>query len=44
MKAIVLTRDRIVKIRYKEDDKLNELLELLTTIPGMELIDRGYRM
>ena len=43
MKATVLTRDRVIKIRYNEDDKLNELLEALTTVPGMELIDRGYR-
>ena len=43
MKAIVLSRDKVVKIRYNEDDKLNELLEALTTVPGMELTDRGYR-
>ena len=43
MKAIVLSRDRVIKIRYNEDDKLNELLEALITVPGMELIDRGYR-
>ena len=43
MKAIVLSRDRVIKIRYNKDDKLNELLEALTTVPGMELIDRGYR-
>ena len=43
MKAIVSTRDRVIKIRYNEDDKLNELLEALITVPGMELIDRGYR-
>ena len=43
MKATVLTRDRVIKIRYNEDDKLNELLEALITVPGMELIDRGYR-
>ena len=43
MKAIVLSRDKVVKIRYNEDDKLNELLEALITVPGMELIDRGYR-
>ena len=43
MKAIILSRDRVVKIRYSEDDKLNELLEALITVPGMELIDKGYR-
>lgn len=43
MKAIILTRDRVVKIRYNEGDKLNELLEALMSVPGMELIDRGYK-
>jgi hypothetical protein len=43
MKAIVLPRDKVVKIRYNKDDKLNELLEVLTKIPDMEVIDRGYR-
>ena len=44
MKATVLPRDKVVKIRYSKDDKLNELLDALMTVPGMELIDRGYRM
>ena len=44
MKAIVLPRDKVVKIRYSKDDKLNELLDALMTVPDMELIDRGYRM
>ena len=44
MKAIVLPRDKVVKIRYNENDQLLELLELLTTVLGMEVIDRGYRM
>ena len=43
MKAIVLSRDKVVKIRYNEDDKLNELLDALMTVPRMEVIDRGYR-
>ena len=43
MKAIVLSRDKVVKIRYNKDDKLNDLLDALTTVPGLELIDRGYR-
>ncbi|MGB7532992.1 MAG: hypothetical protein WA977_08490 [Halobacteriota archaeon] len=43
MQAIILSRDRVVKIRYNEDDKLNELLEALMTVPGLELQDRGYR-
>ena len=44
MKATVLPRDKVVKIRYNEDDKLNELLEVLTNFPDMEVVDRGYRM
>ena len=44
MKAIILPRDKIVKIRYNKDDKLNEILDALSTLPGMEIIDRGYRM
>jgi len=43
MKAIVFSRDRVVKIRYNEDDKLNELIEALSTVPGLEVIDRGYK-
>ena len=42
MKAIVLSRDKVVKIRYNENDKLSELLEALMTVPGLELTDRGY--
>jgi hypothetical protein len=44
MKATVLPRDKIVKIRYNKDDKLNELLDALMTVQGMEVIDKGYRM
>ena len=43
MKAIVLSRDRVVKIRYNEGDKLNDLIDALMTVPGMEVIDRRYR-
>jgi len=43
MKAVVLSRDKVVKIRYNEGDKLSELLEALMTVPGLELIDRGYK-
>ena len=43
MKAIVLPRDKVVKIRYTENDKLNVLLEALMTVPGLEIQDRGYR-
>ena len=45
MRTIVLTRDKVVKVRYNEDegDKLNDILDALMTVPGMEVIDRGYR-
>ena len=43
MRAIILSRDRVVKIRYNEGDKLNDILDALMTVPGMELIDKGYR-
>lgn len=43
MKAIILSRDKVVKIRYNENDNLNELLEALTAVPEMEVVDRGYR-
>ena len=43
MKAIVLSRDKVVKIRYNEGDKLTDLLEALMTVPGLEIQDRGYR-
>ena len=42
MKAIVLPRDKVVKIRYNESE-LNDLLEALTIMPGLEIQDRGYR-
>ena len=43
MKATVLSRDKVVKIRYTDKDKLNDLLDALMTVPGLELQDRGYR-
>ena len=43
MKAVVLSRDKVVKIRYNEGDKLSDLLEALMTVPGLEIKDRGYR-
>jgi len=43
MKATVLSRDKVVKIRYTETDKLGELLDALMTVPGLEIQDRGYR-
>lgn len=42
MKATVLSRDKVVKIRYTASE-LNALLDALMTVPGLELQDRGYR-
>lgn len=42
MKAIILSRDKLIKIRYNEGDKLNDLLDALMTVQGMEVIDRKY--
>jgi len=43
MRAIVFRRNKVVKIRYKESDKLNELLDALMTVSGMEVVDRSYK-
>lgn len=43
MKTIVLTRNKVVKVRYNEDDKLDDILDALMSVPGMELEDKGYR-
>ena len=43
MKAIILSRDKVVKIRYNEGDKLSDLLEALMTVPDLEIQDRGYK-
>lgn len=43
MRAIVLSRDKVVKIRYEENESINDLLEKLMSVPGMELEDKGYR-
>jgi len=43
MNAIVLPRDRVVKIRWNEGDNINKLLEMLASVPGMKVIDRRYR-
>lgn len=42
MKAIILPRDKVVKIRYNESDKLSDILDALMTVPGLEIQDRGY--
>jgi hypothetical protein len=43
MKAIVLPRDRVVKIRYDEESELNSLMEALSAVPDIDVQDRGYR-
>ena len=43
MRAIILSRDKVVKIRYNENESINDLLEKLMSVPGMELEDKGHR-
>jgi len=43
MKAVVLSRDKLIKIRYNEDSELNDLMGALQAVPGMDVQDRGYR-
>ncbi len=42
MKAVIFKRDKVIKIRYKESDNLNLLLDALRTVPGMELEEGKY--
>lgn len=42
MKAIVFSRDKVVKIRYNNDTELPDLLKELRKIPNMEIKERGY--
>ena len=41
MKAIILSRDKVIKIRYN-DTELPDLLKELRKIPNMEIKERGY--
>ena len=43
MKAVVLSRDKLIKIRYNEDSDLNNLMDALRTVPGIDIHDKGYR-
>lgn len=43
MKAMVFSRNKVVKIRYDDADNLTSLLDALLTVPGLEVIDRGYK-
>ena len=42
MKAIVLVRDKVVKIRYNEDSELNGLMDALLTVPNLDIRDRKF--
>ena len=42
MKAIVLPRDNVVKIRYNNDTELPDLLKELRKISNMKIKERGY--
>ena len=42
MNAIMLSWDKVVKIRYNEDTELPDLLKELHKIPNMEIKERGY--
>lgn len=41
MKALIFTRDKVVKIRY-DNNELPDLLKELRKIPNMEIKERGY--
>ena len=42
MKAIVFSRDKVVKIRYDNANELPTILVELRKIPNMEIKERGY--
>ena len=42
MKAIVFSRDKVVKIRYNNDSELPDLLNELRKIPNLEIKEKGY--
>ena len=41
MKAIVMSRDKVIKIRYN-DTELSDPLKELHKTPNMEIKERGY--
>lgn len=43
MKAIVYHREQVIKIRYVGVSELDEILKALSTVPGLEVDDRGYK-
>ena len=42
MKAIIFTRDKLIKIRYTEDNELPDLLKELRKIPNLDIDIKGY--
>ena len=43
MKAVVFDRNHVIKIRYSNDNERSEILKALSTVPGLEVDDRGYK-
>lgn len=43
MKALVYHREQLIEIRYVGVRELNELLKALSTLPSLDVDDRGYR-
>lgn len=41
MKAMVFSKDKVVKIRYN-DSELSDLLKELRKIPNIEIKEKGY--
>ena len=42
MKALIFTRDKVVKIRYDKDSELSDLLKELRKIPNLDIDVKGY--
>jgi len=43
MRVIVLARDKVVKIRYGNDGELNALMDVLRTVPGIDIQDGKFK-
>lgn len=43
MKATVFDQNHLIKIRYSNDNERSEILKALSTVPGLEVDDRGYK-
>ena len=35
--------DQLIKIRYSNDNERSEILKALSTVPGLEVDDRGFK-